>query len=887
MSQVVYTELEGFPLRWEYKGAVPQETKKEADRTAKTWSVSTTPAAQVANTNTGTGNVIYGPNTVAQSFKSPGNATKAMAVQLYGNKVGSPPNPLYVEVRKVARNLKNTSNTESTDELIPRRGAICTAAQTVTVNWTTTGDKTLMTLTDTLPAGRKLVIFVVGWSGDSFASGYLKIIAGSTTLVQEGITRGINSGNCRLQPVMIFALHDNAPPSAQYSLVATITTAGTASTIIHVQGMVVWLGGSNAFFTTGSNTSIGANTTVTLARLNTNFAAGSKVVVLAYILMGVTSTTEYARTYSAGNIRILRGSTIVSQTQFQTTTNKNTEPAVVALAYFDSSANANQSYAIQVYNNLSETSRAWGVIVAFQVSDGAFLDTGSVSLTSGSQVTVGDLSTTLSGDVGVVALATAYYSGSNPITAFYTGDVVLQKNNATTGQVANQWNWELGPSGRSGVYALLLYDKNVSNPSYQVKMTARQSSLSGEAKIVVFKLSKPSSAYISLTFNRHVAEIRLKIRRINNPSDITAKIYVSDVLMKTITLTNISTSYDIYTVSTGLEIEYTDDFKIELSYTAATTDDDYALKLAAGQPANITVNKVADVILYFPNIKYYDPEPSETVLASGSIAAASVGTAAGWINIPLSTPIVLRPSTYYNIVVYTIGGDASNYYAIHNGGAGGTPGGGAEIFMSSTDSGSTWVMNNNTDLSFQLMGVQYTQIYSGTISNNVKHPLGGVILQLSIKAQTSGSMEFAAFDDYTLTAPIVSSTSTSQTEVIILKPTDQRIRDAIEAPQVSWSIWAAGSGLSTRAYTQRYVYMTKNPIYPADFGFSELYLVMDELPPKAHVALNDNVVAGLYNSSETMTRLDSYELFRIPVRKAEVIAEPTSGKIVLYFIGLV
>ncbi|MEM4300428.1 MAG: hypothetical protein QW069_09095, partial [Candidatus Caldarchaeum sp.] len=108
MSQIVYTELEGFPLRWEYKGAVPQETKKEADKTAKTWSVSTTPAAQVSNTNAGTANAVHGPNMVAQIFKTPANATKATAIQIYGNRAGSPPNPLYAEVRKPLRRLENS-----------------------------------------------------------------------------------------------------------------------------------------------------------------------------------------------------------------------------------------------------------------------------------------------------------------------------------------------------------------------------------------------------------------------------------------------------------------------------------------------------------------------------------------------------------------------------------------------------------------------------------------------------------------------------------------------------------------------------------------------------------------------------------------------------------
>lgn len=372
---------------------------------------------------------------------------------------------------------------------------------TVTVNWGSTGDKTLLQITDNLPAGNKIVLFALGWDSASniAAQGYLKIVSGGTTLVQEGITHSLNLTGTRPKPVMLFAYHANAPENAQYTFIATVTTASSGSSTLHVQGMVILLT-SLAFFTTGSNTNIAAGATVTLATVNTNFPAGSKVAVLAYVQMGVTSTTGAHRIYQAGNIRILAGSTIVSQNQFQVGTYSNLHLALVSLSYLDTLTSNNPSYSIQVYNSLSEASLAWGEIVAFRVVDGAFLDTASVALTNGSQVTVGNLSTSLNGEVGVIALAAAENTGTADVEAFNAGDVVLQLNNQSTGQVANQRGWFLQRTsyqGRSGVYALFRVDSYVSSPSYQVKMTARADGINGEAKILAFIIIVPTLVSVS------------------------------------------------------------------------------------------------------------------------------------------------------------------------------------------------------------------------------------------------------------------------------------------------------------------------------------------------------------------------------------------------------
>ena len=99
MSQLIYTELEGQIIRWEYKGTVPMEARREASREPKTWNVSTTPADLRAGSS-GTANSVYSSNQLAQIVKNGSNAVKLTALKVYGAKVGSPPNPLRAEVRK-------------------------------------------------------------------------------------------------------------------------------------------------------------------------------------------------------------------------------------------------------------------------------------------------------------------------------------------------------------------------------------------------------------------------------------------------------------------------------------------------------------------------------------------------------------------------------------------------------------------------------------------------------------------------------------------------------------------------------------------------------------------------------------------------------------------
>jgi len=753
VSQLIYTELEGQPLRWEYKGVVPREARQEASREPKTWSVSTTPATQISGM-TGTDNDLYGSNMLAQTFRSPTNVLKLTGIQLYGRKVGSPPNPLMVEVRK-AKYINAFA-------VAPR------------VDFSTGGEKTVLTMNTSLPSGGKNIIICVFMPNaaliNNTTEGYLRIYKDSAQLISFYIGKLFSCD----KPVMIMAVDESPAGNDTYSFRIHVSSASSGAGAIHVQAMVIKVASVSYHFRT-STISIPSGSTVTVASIDTSFPANSKVVVLATALAAHHDLSGY-QSINAGNIRIKRDTTTLSANQFQVGSNYTNDPIKITLAALDAPPSSSQTYSLEITNNSSVAFSCTAQILAFQVDDATFLDTDSVTLTSGTPVTVATLNTSLSGKIGVICLASVENTSSSSATAFNADDVALSVK-STSCKLTNLVGWYLGAtssSARSGTLPLLFLE-TATNPTYKLEMTSRISGINAEAKILAFKIDNAQ------TFGEALIEI---------------------------------------------------------------LDD---------------------------------------VLASGNIAPASVGTSNAWINITLSGAniIALRPGEYFAVVTYTIGGDASNKYVIQSGDSSilGT-------LVKSSNSGGSWTYIFNQELGIKIDGVLYSKLYYGSIQNNITTPLGKVLVALIIRAQTSASMEFCGFDDHTLTAPIVTSTATSQTLITVLKPDDPRIRDVEPSNTLNWEIWGAGSGLSTAAYTQRHTYFTKNPVYPADFGFGELYLIADEIPPQGLVVLNDNAAAALFNSSTINTRVDAYEMFRVPVRKIEVVQEPTTGRIVLYLIGL-
>jgi hypothetical protein len=381
---------------------------------------------------------------------------------------------------------------------LPASAAQVFGPTTVNPGFTTTGEKTLLTMNTTLPAGGKNVIVCVFLPNSNFNSniayGTFRIKKGATVLTDTTVVELLNQGGEKAHGAFILAVDNNPTGNDSYTFVLNITRAGTVTGDVHVQGMVIKT--SDALFNANTGyVSVAAGATATVLSLPTTYPANSKVAVLAYILSGQNSVSGPVTT-TADYCRIKRDTTIISRTQFSIGmwwgSGQPVIPARTALIAYDTPPTTNPTYSVEFYNSTSITVYVFALIVAFTVTDASYLDTDAVALTNGSQVTVGSLNTTLSGDVVVIGLAVAENPNNTTVTAFNANDVVLQLNNSTIGQIGNLTSRHLESTihhGRSAVLPLLRLDTNVSNPSYQIKMTARSSGFNGEAKILAFSLT--------------------------------------------------------------------------------------------------------------------------------------------------------------------------------------------------------------------------------------------------------------------------------------------------------------------------------------------------------------------------------------------------------------
>jgi uncharacterized protein with HEPN domain len=370
---------------------------------------------------------------------------------------------------------------------LPATAAQVFGPNTVDPGFNSTGEKTLLTMSTTLPAGGKNVIIVTfGKNGDLSpeASGTFSIKKGNTILY-ETTSMSFNYDYVRPKHVLLVAIDSNPSGNDSYSFSINITSAGGSTGSVHVQGIVIKTDDAVWGYNTTA-VSINNGATGTVVSVSSVFPANSKVAIVAVFYAG----TQFGAPVSAGYIKLKSGTVVISSNQFSISSYVTSDPIWMGLAYLDVPTVGNQTYSIEFTNNSGVTASAYAEIVAFTVDDGTFLDTGSVSLTSGSQVTVGNLSTSLSGNVVVIGLA-AVINTSNAGHYFNTNGVVLQLNNSSTGQIGNLVRWYVNPrntASDSGILPLFRFDIGVSNPSYQIKMTATQSGINGEAKILAFVL---------------------------------------------------------------------------------------------------------------------------------------------------------------------------------------------------------------------------------------------------------------------------------------------------------------------------------------------------------------------------------------------------------------
>ncbi|MFC2000052.1 choice-of-anchor R domain-containing protein, partial [Chloroflexota bacterium] len=137
--------------------------------------------------------------------------------------------------------------------------------------------------------------------------------------------------------------------------------------------------------------------------------------------------------------------------------------------------------------------------------------------------------------------------------------------------------------------------------------------------------------------------------------------------------------------------------------------------------------------------------PGSTVYATTS---RSDITTVGDYDFVFSTPYVIASGTDYAIVVYTSGGDASNYYTVAYNSAGGYTNGRE---CSSTDAGSNWTGSDTTDLYFKT----YIRVSLGNVP-------GSTVYATTSRGDINGEGEY----DFTFTTPYAITSGTDYAIVV-------------------------------------------------------------------------------------------------------------------------
>ena len=879
MSQIVYTELEGFPLRWQNNGTVPIDSRKEESREAKTWNVSTTPSDLRVGAS-GTGNVVHTSNMVGQIVKNGSNVIKCTALKVYGNKVGAPPNPLRVEIRKVQFSDRIVVQRYAPASSQPEKNLIASQpnyfyCDRVQRSYNlSAGDNTIVTLSPGLPAGRNVVI---------------AFINGNITGIQIFIKRGATTISSTLQTytaydytgmIGIIAVDDNAPENSSYSLVLNVATAGSRTLQVY---FVVFQWSSSAISRTSSVVNIPAGSTATIASLTPGYTSNQNVVV------GIVGIKNASLTGNA--IRIKKDATIVSAVEFGAEQN-----LMHALLYLDTAPSSSTTYSLEVYNNSSSTIDVEGFLLVLNIpstyGSTFYTDTAAIALDASPKT----FNHALTVDAGTETLCILVMTKNRWGSAVSVTPSIIYKD------------YTIEHGSFSSIYdvpyhvvicSFLAF--RISDPTITVRVTGYVSSDNKfEYKLLCIPLRQiPAQALrtvqakMEFTVETSIHSIDFQLAKFCDTfQDVTVEVYQNNVLRGTKTISQASLGTTFSTFTTSIVSLKPEDMVIanKTVRLLITTTADYmnGLKLARDNNTYTTVKQYFDGVSWTVEnplsmtVRTYWLAPTDVVVAGGEIAPASVPTTAGWITITMSPAICLRPNEYYVVVVYTIGGDASNYYSIQNSGSAAAFNDPIEVFIKTDNAGSSWTADVGKDLSLTITGVQYTQIYSGVVSGLRKTSLGVITLSLFVKAQTSAGMEFAGFDDYVYAAPVVTSSSSSLTLIEVLKPSDARIRDAPASDTVSWSIWAAGSGLATAVYTQKHIYYVKNPVTPKDFGFTELYLIQARGEEANSLAiLNDNIAGALFFRNVGDTFIPPSTV-RIPVWKIHVL----EGRVTFDLLGV-
>jgi hypothetical protein len=837
MMGVAVAEL----LRWPYGKSLPIAPLKTLAKAYYSVNVSTTETAVIANTNTGTAYNVYGAYQIAQILFNKDTAKRINKIQLYGLKTGSPPNPLYAEIRQA---VFSNDVVESLFPYAPDPYDII-----VSGNIELPLPRALPTYSRHAHVGR--ISFRAKRVG-SPSDITVKLIREDGYVLYTGTITASSIPTDTYTTVTLDTPYDVRYLDDTYTIRLELT--GDASNYYLIQGL---------YYNTKTITA-DIPTERQLVIIPTGLPAGKRIILVTMGHIGGGSYKVAKLSLRKADGTLLDNNWDVANNGIELYNSNN--GGVIG---FDPNAQANEAYLVNVKGGLNNY---FIKLTVFNVDDG---DTNSATGSIGAGATVVLAQKTTSLPAGKYVIIARVEIPGNGGSNYTIGAGTVRLKIGTTNVCSNEFAFTV--SAYAGGKVVLVYAADLSaNPTIAVE------------------IYNPTTNAI----NAYVRWIAFKVSDYYYVDGVSTAVGTTDT-----TIANLSTTYTAGTkvmviAACDGNMQFT--FKIKMNnanefaypalgvlvgdllashfYTVPADNPSFQVTAVAtstgyNAEAKLVVFSLPSTSLWtgyiFPTLYVKTLVPSDVVVASGSIAPASVGTTASWITITLGSAVALRPNEYYTVVVYTIGGDASNYYVIHSGGNPFTELG--ELRLTSSNAGFSWSYDTALDLSIQLQGYAYSKIYYGSLPEPPKlYAIAVAINELKVKAQTSGTMEFVGFDDYTYTASPVSSTSTTPTIVTVLSLTASRIRKYVR-PVNAFEIWVAGVALTFESYYQTYAYYNNPILTPEDIGFTELYLLQATATAADSMAiLNDRVIGGLYFASSG-DRITAPANFKIPIKKIEIV----------------
>lgn len=357
-----------------------------------------------------------------------------------------------------------------------------------------TATTTLGTLATTLTAGDNIVLGKVSFRNTNanrqIAPGNLRLLRGGTVLATNqfiiDVGRSPPSNNNFPQETQYLLVRDaGAPANATYSVTASATNTNINSEV----KMIAFNGVPNSSFQDGGGVAVGTATT-TLMTHNSTVPAGTNVLMA---VVQIDNTSNGTRSINPGNLRLLRGATVLSTNEFalnlarQSRVNQGTGMLLLAR---DVGAPANPVYTVTGLASGNGLIAEAKVVVLNGVQS-AFFDGGSVAVGT-APTTTGALATTFPVGTNLVIASTQYDNSSGALRSILAGNERIVFGGVA--QATSAYDIDLCSSG--GTSACDDFDKGIMwrqnatapNPAYSLQVFADNTGIAGETKLLAVHL---------------------------------------------------------------------------------------------------------------------------------------------------------------------------------------------------------------------------------------------------------------------------------------------------------------------------------------------------------------------------------------------------------------